>query len=60
MAPECILNHSVRLHPRDLLLIILGFSLFSLGIKNSSEFSQTLDFVQTDARIEEYLAWDPL
>lgn len=59
---DYIFSRSVRLHPRllpprDLLFIILGFSLFSPGIKknSSSGFSHTLDFVQTEVRIEEYV-----
>lgn len=57
-----IFSHFVRLHPqrlppRDLLLIILGFSLFSLGIKknSSSGFSHTLNFVQMEVRVEDYV-----
>lgn len=62
LAPEATFLVTVRLHPqllppRDLLLIILGFSLFFPGIKknSSSGFSHTLDFVQIEVRVEEYV-----
>ena len=54
-------SHSVRLHPRllsprDFLLIILDSSLFSSGTKNSSSgFSHTLEVVQIEVKIEEYV-----
>ena len=55
-------SHSVRLHPRllsprDFLLIIVDSSLFSSGTKknSSSGFSHTLDVVQIEVKIEEYV-----